>query len=124
MGLHSRLAEKEHEKRVYEHDLAECEVSYDFISEKRRILEKYIYEPDKSYDMTSYTEWLGKLERDSDNLRNANCSRTAMILGSTARHLDALQRAKERLRELIRECEEEIASLEEEIREQERRNNE
>lgn len=124
MGLHSRLAEKEHEKRVYERDLAECEDAYGFINQKRRMLEEDIYESDRHYDMTSAGDWYGELERDADNLRNENCSQTNAILRSTSKHLDDLLRVMERLQELIRECEEEIASLEEEIRERERRNEE
>ncbi len=122
MGLHSRLAEKEHEKRVYERDLVECEESYEYISMKRREIEEDIYAPDKSYDMTYSGDWYGALERDADNLRNENCSQTAILLNNTSKRLDDLQKVMERLRELIRECEEEIAALEEEIRERERNN--
>ena len=120
MGLHSRLAEKEHEKRVLERDLAACEETYEFISGKREILDTDIYEPDKAYDMTSSGEWLGKLEQDADDHRNKNCSMIGTILGDTSRLLANLQSAMERIRELIRECEEEIESLEEEIRARER----
>ena len=120
MGLHSRLAEKEHEKRVLERDLAACEETHEFISRKREILDTDIYEPDKAYDMTSSGEWLGKLEQDADDHRNKNCSMIGTILGDTSRRLANLQSAMERIRELIRECEEEIESLEEEIRARER----
>ena len=120
MGLHSRLAEKEHEKRVLERDLAACEETYEFISGKREIRDTDIYEPDKAYDMTSSGEWLGKLEQDADDHRNKNCSMIGTILGDTSRLLANLQSAMERIRELIRECEEEIESLEEEIRARER----
>ena len=123
MGLHSRLAEKEHEKRVYERDLVECEESYEYISMKRREIEGDIYEPDKSFDMICSGDWYGKLESDADNLRNENCSRLGVILTKTSKHLDDLQKVMERLQELIRECEEEIAALEEEIRERERNSN-
>ena len=120
MGLHSRLAEKEHEKRVLERDLAACEETYEFISGKREILDTDIYESDKAYDMTSSGEWLGKLEQDADNHRNKNCSMIGTILSDTSRLLTNLQSAMERIRELIRECEEEIEALEEEIRARER----
>ena len=120
MGLHSRLAEKEHEKRVLERDLAACEETYEFISGKREILDTDIYEPDKAYDMTSSGEWLGKLEQDADDHRNKNCSMIGTILSDTSRLLTNLQSAMERIRELIRECEEEIEALEEEIRARER----
>ena len=120
MGLHSRLAEKEHEKRVLERDLAACEETHEFISRKREILDTDIYEPDKAYDMTSSGEWLGKLEQDADDHRNKNCSMIGTIIGDTSRLLANLQSAMERIRELIRECEEEIESLEEEIRARER----
>jgi len=123
MGLHSRLAEKEHEKREYERDLSECKESYDFISQKRRIIEEDIYQPDKAFDMTSSGDWYGKLEQDADSFRNDLCSKTSILLSNTSEHLNDLQKVMERLRELIRECEEEIAALEEEIRERERRDN-
>jgi hypothetical protein len=97
MGLHSRLAEKEHEKRVYERDLAECEDAYGFINQKRRMLEEDIYESDRHYDMTSAGDWYGELERDADNLRNENCSQTNAILRSTSKHLDDLLRVMERI---------------------------
>ena len=120
MGLHSRLAEKEHEKRVLERDLAACEETHEFISRKREILDTDIYEPDKAYDMTSSGEWLGKLEQDADDHRNKNCSMIGTILSDTSRLLANLQSAMGRIRELIRECEAEIEALEEEIRARER----
>ena len=120
MGLHSRLAEKDHEKRVLERDLADCEETYEFISRKREILETDIYNPDKVYDMTASGEWRGKLERDAEEYRNESCSMIGAILRDASRLLSDLQMAMERIRELIRECEEEIEELEEEIRARER----
>ena len=116
MGIHSRIEEKQREIREYENDIAELENAYDFISLKYNMLENDIYEPDKSYDMTNSNEWRGKLENDSENFLNENCSLIGVILSNTSKHLSNIQRAIVQIRELIRMCEDEIAALEEELR--------
>ena len=116
MGLHSRIEEKKAEKRGYERDLTYCEEVYEYISLKLRDLENEVFNPDKAFDMTISGDWLGKLESDSDEYRNENCSNIAAKINETSAFLSNIDRIMEKLRELISECEAEIDALEAELR--------
>ncbi len=116
MGLHSRIEEKKAEKRGYERDLSYCQEVYEYLSRQLSELRDEIYNPDKTYDMTVSSEWLGKLERDSDDHRNLNCSNITNKMSEISTFLSNLDRTMDKLQELIRECEAEIDALEAELR--------
>ena len=77
--------------------------------------ENEVYEPEKAYDMTSGELFRGKLETEAEQYQEQIIQQILVAQDDTSKFLSAIQRAIEKLYELIEECEREISSLEDEL---------
>ena len=105
------------EHKIDEHRgyLEKLEEGYQVISDLYVRIKEKAADPEASYDMTKCDMFKGKLEQEAEELQQELVGRIAVTLEDTSKHLSELQRAMERIRDLIEEWNREIDSLEAEL---------
>ena len=111
----SRIHHLERKIEEYRNKIAKLEEKRDYLKERKDKVNKDFYEPEKAFDMTVSETFRGNLESDAEDLRKDIVSKIEIAQKELAEFLNAIQRAIEKLYELIEECEREIDSLEDEL---------
>lgn len=109
--IEAKIRDLENRIREYNGVISELEDVYDYIAERKTDIEKDFYSPVYSFDMTQCDEWRGDREKEGENMQKEICKQTRQGLDDTARLLEDILKAIENLKELIRQCGEEITSL-------------
>ncbi|SFU87702.1 hypothetical protein [Butyrivibrio sp. M55] len=99
----------------YRSYIGELEAGHEYMAQKRNKIENEVYEPERAYDMTLGDLFRGNLESESERYREQIVQQIGMAQNDTTEFLSAINRAIDRLYELIEECEREISSLEDEL---------
>ena len=115
MGRRSEIHELEHRISKYWEKIDKLESAAETIRQEQATIENDVFEPNRTYDMSNADEWRGKLCQEAKECQAEIDCKISNGLRATEKLVWNIQKAIERLHELIRECEERISKLEAEI---------
>ena len=112
MGIRSEISDLEHQISGYRKKIDKLESMSETIRQEQAIIESDVLKPNRAYDMSNADEWRGTLYHEAEKAQSTMDSRVSSGLRETQTLLSDIQKAIERLYELISECEERISELE------------